>query len=114
MRAGIKLGIRDPTLGDGMIGLDQSVERRRQRVLIDGVRARDVEIESPFLGADLAARDREFHQRGEQMQRRVHAHVLEALLPVEHGADGSACRRRRRALARHMDDGGLVGVVDGG
>ncbi len=54
---------------------------------------RDVEIEPAFGLADRAARDRIGQHRGEQMQRRVHAHPRMPDRPVDRGRDGVADRQ---------------------
>ncbi len=111
-RVGLEFGVRDPLVGDGVVGCDDRRDRLGQLVLVDRARVLDVEVEPAFLGADLPACDGKFHETAQQMQRGVHAHVLVPRLPVERDIDGVADVRLRSALGRDVNDRRLVGVVD--
>ena len=89
-------------LGDPFLGRDLALE---------------VEVEPALVGIDLAAGDVALDHRRHDMQRGVHAHVLVAPLPVEHGMDLGADRRPgclRRQHVQHVVALGLQRIDDPG
>ena len=71
-----------------------------------------IEIEPPFAVADRAAGDGVGQHDGEQVQRGMGAHALEARLPIKLFLHSLAGRGERRAVLGNMHDGLAIRVVD--
>ncbi len=95
-----KFLIRDPAATDGVVGINQIFHRSGDLFFIHAFF--HIEVETALEGGNIPAGDAIFKHRPEQMQRRVHAHVAEAQIPVDFRRNRCASSRQGVAFRDNM------------